>query len=236
MIATVRWVTGLGCTAALLAGMLAGCGGSTGLTGPMMSKKSRAVGVRGDDAPPTAGGGLRPLPKVTPVPPYQDPKSGGGGDPGEVGRLHSDLRNFGYRGSLGQMADAITAVTHKYPTRWDPQIDTQKHWEWWKDTLSPEIRKDHDTYVRDAVRLAQYRFDVQYFVWVSKQSRGTKAPGTTVPQFDFNKEIPVVKAIAGEQGWIVQISPRGTVVDFLQLPEEFLSDYNHVIPIPSELY
>jgi hypothetical protein len=202
-------------------------------------KRQGQLGAREDDAPtaPAAGGGLRPLPKPTPVPDYTDPATGGGGPSGEVAHLFSDLRNFGYKGSPDAMIDSITAVTHKYPTQWQPGLDTQKHWSWWAASLSPEIRKDHDSYVRDALRLAQYRFDVQYYVWVSKQTRGTRAPGgQPAPRVDFNKSIPVVKAIRGEQGWIVQINPEGNVVDFLQLPEEFLSDYNHVIPIPEELY
>ena len=40
----------------------------------------------------------------------------------------------------------------------------------------------------------------------------------------------------GPEGLLVQISPRGTVVDYLRMPTEYLNNWNHLIPIPRDLY
>lgn len=189
-------------------------------------------------APPAAGGGLRPLPKVTPTPPPAAP--GAAPEPSEVDRFHRLLRNYGYRGTPAQMMGSIRAITHQYPTRWDPQVNTLQHWEWWRKTLDGSTNGDvvadnPNDYVQQAVDLARYRFDVEYYVWVSKQSPNQLKNGAVPPLFNFNEELPIVKSIAGE-GLIVQISERGTVLDYLQMPMHYKRDLNHLIAIPPRLY
>ena len=34
----------------------------------------------------------------------------------------------------------------------------------------------------------------------------------------------------------VTTSPRGTVVDYLRIPSEYLNNWNHLIPVPRSLY
>ena len=51
----------------------------------------------------------------------------------------------------------------------------------------------------------------------------------------FNYAEAIVKGIEDE-GLLVQISPRGTVVDYLYMPTDFLHNWNHLIPIPQSLY
>lgn len=245
MSSIARTLTGLGGTLLVAVSLLAaGCGKASNLSAPTLQSAMNRPGAQRmlpgrmsakDDGGDNGGGGLTPLPKPTPTPP---PAKGGGGasQPDDVDQFLGVMQNYGYHGSRRALVDAVTAVTNQYPLGWDPSVDTEKHWEWWQTTLGFDIRKDHDTYVRDAVRLAQYRFDVVYYVWVSKQTGSQIDNGSTPPNVNFDQEIPIVKGIKGDDGWIVQISPRGTVVDFLQMPREFLDDYNHLIPIPPSLY
>lgn len=88
--------------------------------------------------------------------------------------------------------------------------------------------------------VAQHKFDVVYYIWVSKQEDPANQPGAPVgggPWVDFNKEIPVVKAI-GRDGWMVNLSTKGTIVDYFKMPEEYISpiDYNHLLEVPRKLY
>lgn len=248
-------LTGIGATLVLFGTMLAGCGGMTPSNTPRpgmarqagmtpafikaitpknrMSARSADGDMAGDDdAGPTADGGLRPLPKVTPTPPPGKPS--GGAAPDEVDGLLRLLRNYGYRGDRRKLQNQVTAVTHQYAMAWDGRVNVEEHFNWWKPRFDGVANTPTD-YKEQAIYLAQHKFDVVYYVWVSKQRPSELANGRTPPMVDFNEELPIVKGIQDE-GLMVQISPRGTIVDYLNIPTEFLNDYNHLFPIPQSMY
>ncbi|MOA38681.1 hypothetical protein D3C78_1603890 [compost metagenome] len=113
-------------------------------------------------------------------------------------------------------------------------MNPDQHFEWWKRTLDGIANTPAD-YRQQAIHLAQHKFDVVYYVWVSKQRPSVMVNGRTTPIVDFREELPIVKGIEDE-GLFVQLSPRGTIVDYLRLPSEYLNDYNHLLPIPRDLY
>ena len=226
-----RSLTGAGAVLLLVGTLAAGCGRAGSPLDAERPGLSRTAATQlAGGAPLTAG--LRPLPQPTPTPPA--PAPGGGYQPDEVDRFHALLRGYGYRGSRRALVGAVTAVTHQYPLGWDPRVNPVVHFEWWKRTLEGIANTPAD-YTQQAIFLAQHKFDVTYYVWVSKQTPPQMVNGRTPPMVDFNDEIPIVKGIQDE-GLFVQISPRGTIVDYLRLPSEYLNDLNHVIPIPRALY
>lgn len=230
MTSILRSLAVLGGTLLVAATMLAGCGRAPSTMAPAGYSRLAAM-----DAP--AAGGFRPLPQPTPTPAPGKPSNGGGGNqPDEVAQFTSYMQHYGYHGNQQTLSAAVEAVTHTYPTAWDPSVNVAQHYQYWQSTLGFDVAKDEATYAQDAVRLAQYRFDVIYYVWVSKQEGPQDQNGDTPPFVDFNKELPIVKGIKNSDGWIVQISPQGTVMDFLELPNQYLNDFNHLIPIPQELY
>jgi hypothetical protein len=197
-----RTVFALGAALALASGLLAGCGKAGAPTAP---------GLR---APVTANG-MRAR----------------GDDP--VGDFYGLMRKFGYKGIRKRLEDSVTAVTQQaYITGWDtPELAAQRY-AFWQPTFSDNVAKDLPDYTDSAVRLANYRFKVIYYVWVSRQDGNMSAP----PDVDFNKNIPIVKGIEHDTNWIVQLSDHGTVLDFLELPPDYDTDLSHLIPIPRELY
>lgn len=185
------------------------------------------------DAPaaaPAAGGGLRPLPKVTPTPPPGKP--GGGAEPDEVDDFLTIMNHYGYHGDRRQLVDTVTAVTHQYPLAWDSHVNPDEHFAWWQKTFQGLVTTPAE-YKQQAIALSQHKFNVVYYIWVSKQT--PSQAGSTPPVTSFDKEIAIVKGIEDE-GLLVQISPRGTVVDYLYMPTDFLHNWNHLIPIPQSLY
>jgi hypothetical protein len=186
------------------------------------------------DAPAAGGapaqGGLRPLPKVTPTP--APGKPGGGAEPDEVDDFLSILNHYGYHGDRRQLEDAVTAVTHQYPLGWDSHVNADEHFAWWQKTFQGMVTTPGE-YKQQAVYLAQHKFNVVYYIWVSKQT--PSQAGGTPPMVSFDKELPIVKGIEDE-GLLVQISPRGTIVDYLYMPTDYLHNWNHLIPIPQSMY
>lgn len=195
-------------------------------------------------APPLAApgeSGLAPLPKPTPTPKFQ-PKTGAP-EPTDADALYQTLKRFGYRRTQAQMVDTIRAVTRQYPVNipvgswgWDPAVDSRKHYDWWRQTLK-EDTLNYQEYLQQSLLVAQNKFDVVYYVWISKQDdpqkqRSERNYSTFV---DLNRELPIVKGI-DEGGWLTQISPEGLIVDYLRIPPEFLRDYNHLLKIPEDLY
>jgi hypothetical protein len=224
---------------------------------PMAQAVGAPVQVRSEDGdydsglsdepspPPVVAGDepkdLMPLPKPTPTPKYQ-PKSGAP-EPTDVDALYEILKRFGYRRSHQQMVDTIRAITRQYPVNvpvgswgWDPRVDSRKHYEWWRQTLK-EDTFSYQEYLQQSLLVAQNKFDVVYYVWISKQEDPQKqrSERNYSPFVDLNRELPVVKGI-DEGGWLTQISPEGFIVDYLKIPETFLRDYNHLLRIPEELY
>jgi hypothetical protein len=264
MMHTARHLTGLGTALVLIGSLLAaGCGkvtSPTGLNDRMLTKPSyqrqapiSRPGVKGttgapltaedDDAKPTgdapaaapaapAQGGLRPLPKVTPTPAPGKPAAGA--EPDDVDKFLNVLNHYGYHGDRRALVNAVTAVTHQYPLGWDPRVNPDEHFAWWQKTLDGIANSPAD-YKQQAIALSQHKFDVVYYIWVSKQRPGEMVNGRTPPIVDFDSELPIVKGIEDE-GLFVQISPRGTIVDYLHIPTEYLHNWNHLIPIPQSLY
>ena len=232
----VRSLTGVGAVLALIGTLAAGCGR---VNSPLeagraeLMRPAPGLSAMSEDGDAPLLGGLKPLPKPTPTPPAPEP-GGGGYEPDEVDHFHAKLRGYGYRGSRRALIGAVAAVTHSYPLGWDPRVNPAQHFDWWKRTLEGIANTPAD-YTQQAIFLAQHKFDVAYYVWVSKQNPSQMVNGRTTPLVDFNQEIPIVKGIQDE-GLFVQISPRGTIVDYLRLPSEYLNDMNHVIPIPASLY
>lgn len=236
-------LTALGATLVLLGSCLAGCATTPAANRPAMTRQAgmtpafikaitpKNLTADGDDASATDGG-LRPLPKVTPTPPPGKP--GAGPEPDEVDGLLRLLRNYGYRGDRRKLTNQVTAVTHQYALGWDGRVNADEHFAWWKPRFEGVANTPAD-YKQQAIYLAQHKFDVVYYVWVSKQRPSELANGRTPPMVDFNEELPIVKGIQDE-GLFVQISPRGTIVDYMNMPTEFLNDYNHLFPIPQSLY
>lgn len=261
-----RTLTGLGTTLVVIGTLLAGCGRTSAPTAyadrptrptymtpvfakvvapkaksaaksaPTVAAPSGDLAAEGDedDAPsaPAATGGLKPLPKVTPTPPPGKPPAPP--EPDEVDAFHRLLRNYGYKGDRRTLTATVTTVTNQYALNWDPRVNPDQHFGWWQKTLEGIANTPAD-YRQQAIYLAQHKFDVVYYVWVSKQRPGDIINGRTPPMVDFNEELPIVKGIQDE-GLFVQLSPRGTIVDYLRIPTEFLNDYNHLIPIPQSLY
>lgn len=195
-------------------------------------------------APPAAGpgNGLRPLPRPTPTPPPAAPAPPRA--PDEVDALLTILQNFGYNGDRRQMVRALQACLFAYPVNtpatpggWDPTINPREHYEWWKKTLPPEETGSFNDYMQQSLLIAQNKFDVVYYVWISKQynPEQMKREGRSSPFIDLNEQIPVVKGIAGG-GWLAQIAPNATIHDYLKIPEQYLRDYNHLVRIPESLY
>ncbi|MFP5501656.1 MAG: hypothetical protein ACLGIN_04145, partial [Candidatus Sericytochromatia bacterium] len=174
----LRTLTGIGTTLLLVGTLLAGCG-APGAPGMAKRVYGQGMGAFADDAP--APGGLAPLPKPTAIP---APSGGGSGgreapnvlDPRNADDLYGTLRNFGFRGLKRKMVEEITAVTHSYPLGWDPRMDTEAHYKWWLASFGAGgyTPKDYESYTQDAVRLAQYRLGVIYYVWVSQQRPGER--------------------------------------------------------------
>lgn len=197
-----------------------------------------------EDTPPPASpvAGLRPLPRPTPTPPPAPPAPPRA--PDEVDALLTVLQNFGYNGDRRQMIGALQACLFAYPVNsaatpggWDPAINPREHYEWWKKTLPPDETGSFNDYMQQSLLIAQNKFDVVYYVWVSKQHNPErmKREGRKSPFVDFNEQIPVVKGIAGG-GWLAHIAPNGTIHDYLKIPEQYLRDYNHLVRIPESLY
>lgn len=211
-----------------------------------LSAKGNLTATGDDDeggAPPVlttgeepAGGGLRPLPTVTPVPGISQSRGGGRGAD-EVDAFLGDMKRFGYHGDRRRLVGTVTAVTQQpYIDGWDPSVNIERNWNWWKGTFSPEVRKDLQHYAADAVQLANYRFNVVYYVWVSKQVPGQNYPNGQPPAINFDREIPIIKGIENDEGWSVLLGPNGKVLDFFQFNTDALGDLNHVIRIPDALY
>jgi hypothetical protein len=161
-----------------------------------------------------------------------------------VDGLLTVLQNFGYNGDRQQMVRALQACLFAYPVNtpatpggWDPAINPREHYEWWKKTLPPEETGSFNDYMQQSLLIAQNKFDVVYYVWISKQynPEQMKREGRTSPFVDLNQQIPVVKGIAGG-GWLAHIAPNGTIHDYLKIPEQYLRDYNHLVRIPESLY
>jgi hypothetical protein len=286
MTPSLRHLTGLGATVALVASLLAtGCGQvPRGAVGPAradgVSRTGYAVrfqprpqvrslraplpgtavrGVEGEEpgeepgaepgaapgpapiAAPTAGG-LRPLPRPTPTAPPKPPAPPPA--PDEIDELLVLLQNFGYNGTRAQMIKALQACIFAYPINapespggWDKRIDPREHYEWWKKTLPPDETATFNDYMQQSLLIAQNKFDVVYYIWISKQYNPgqAKREHRTSPFIDLNEQLPVVKGIAGG-GWMVQVAPNGTIHDYLKIPTQYLRDYNHLIRIPESLY
>ncbi|HEY9721614.1 MAG TPA: hypothetical protein V6D47_06350 [Oscillatoriaceae cyanobacterium] len=235
MTSILRSLAVLGGTLLLAATTLTGCGRATSTMAPMGYGHGNAAYQRMSamDAP---AGAFRPLPQPTATPAPGKPSAGGGGQPDDVDMFTSYMQHYGYHGDRESLSAAVEAVTHRYPTQWDPSVNVAQHYQYWQSTLGFDVAKDEQSYAQDAIRLAQYRFDVIYYVWVSKQDGGQDQNGTTPPYVNFDTNLPIVKGIKNSDGWIVQIGPQGTVLDFLEMPNQYLNDFNHLIPIPQELY
>jgi hypothetical protein len=193
-------------------------------------------------AAPSAGGGLKPLPKPTPTAPPKAPAAPG--EPDEVDELLTVLQNFGYNGNRKQMVRDLQARMFGYPIKsektpfgWDPTVNADEHYEWWKRTLPPDETGSLQEYKEQSLLIAQNKFDVVYYVWISKQynPEEMKKEGRTSPFINLNEGLPVVKGIYGG-GWLVELSPRNTILDYLKIPEQYLKDYNHLVRIPEDLY
>ena len=196
----------------------------------------------GANAPAAPTDGLKPVPKPTTTPPTKpaaDPR-----EPGPVDDLHALLGNFGYNGTIRQMAAELRKKTFAYPINhpdspggWDPSVNPREHYEWWKKTLPADETGSYNDYLQQSLQIAQIKFDVVYYVWISKQydPEKMKREGKTSPFVDLNEGLPIVKGIYGG-GWLVEISPKATILDYLKIPPTYLKDYNHLIRIPEELY
>ncbi|MEB3195901.1 MAG: hypothetical protein VKP62_01740 [Candidatus Sericytochromatia bacterium] len=196
---------------------------------------------RGDQPAPTAPG-LRPLPKPTPTAPPRPPAPPR--EPDEVDGLLTLLQNFGYNGDRAKMVRSLQACMFTYPVHspqspggWDKHINPREHYDWWKKTLPPDETGSFNDYMQQSLLIAQNKFDVVYYIWLSKQynPEQMKREGRTSPFVDLNEQLPVVKGIAGG-GWLVQLAPNGTIHDYLKIPEQYLRDYNHLVMIPESLY
>ncbi|MEB3220671.1 MAG: hypothetical protein VKS61_01200 [Candidatus Sericytochromatia bacterium] len=192
-------------------------------------------------AAPTAGG-LRPLPRPTPTAPPKPPAPPPA--PDEVDELLVLLQNFGYNGTRAQMVKALQACIFAYPINapespggWDKRIDPREHYEWWKKTLPPDETATFNDYMQQSLLIAQNKFDVVYYIWISKQYNPNQAKREhrNSPFVDLNEQLPVVKGIAGG-GWMVQIAPNATIHDYLKIPTQYLRDLNHLVRIPESLY
>lgn len=210
----------------------------------------------GDEPKPTptaapagdGGGGMKPLPKPTAVP---APKGGGGSarQPDEVDDLLYQLSMYGYNGDRKHMINTLHQSIYAFPVDrpetpggWEKKEYDRRaeHFNWWKSTFISGETLNLDDYMKQSLYVAQNRFNVRYYIWVSKQQDPETMQKTNQrsPWVDFNQELPVVKAI-GNAGWMVNISAKGEIQDYLRMPEEFLyptPDFNHVLPIPQQLY
>lgn len=226
-------------------------------------KSLQAPGMRAEDdspsgdtpapapAPSDSGndGGLTPLPQPTATP---APKKAGGddGQPDDIDQFLYYLQMFGYNGDRKHLIDAVHQVVYQYPINdpvnspmgWDPDEYkvSMDHYNWWKGTFDQGEMQSYDDYMKQSLMVAQNRTNVVYYVWVSKQRdpQAVQQAHQTSPWVDFNQELPIVKGIA-DGGWMVNISPNGTILDYLCMPAKFLYprvDFNHLIPIPRELY
>jgi hypothetical protein len=194
------------------------------------------------------GGGMKPLPKPTAIP---APKGGGGAghEPDDVDQLLYELSMYGYEGDRKHMVNTLQQAIYSFPADrpetpggWEKKEYDRRveHFNWWKSTFISGETLNLDDYMKQSLYVAQNRFNVRFYVWVSKQQDPETMQKTNQrsPWVDFNQEIPVVKAI-GNAGWMVNISAKGEIQDYLRMPEEFLyptPDFNHVLPIPQELY
>lgn len=214
------------------------------LSAPLPGRSVATALENEGDAPPAPepGNGLRPLPRPTPTPPPAAPAAPRA--PDEVDALLTILQNFGYHGDRLQMVRALQACLFAYPVNtqatpggWDPAINPREHYEWWKKTLPPDETGSFNDYLQQSLLIAQNKFDVVYYVWISKQynPEQMKREGRTSPFVDLNEQIPVVKGIAGG-GWLAHIAPNDTIHDYLKIPEQYLRDYNHLVRIPESLY
>lgn len=196
-----------------------------------------------DEAPAAepAGGGLKPLPKPTSTPGAKDPA--GPRDADDVDELLTILQNFGYNGNRKQMTRELQARMFGYPVNtpdtpwgWDPSQDADEHYKWWKDTMKEDAGSPKD-YKEQSLLVAQNKFDVVYYVWISKQENPQlqKEKRGSSLFVDLNDGLPVVKGIYGG-GWLVELSPKSTILDYLKIPESYLKDYNHLVKIPEDLY
>ena len=193
-------------------------------------------------APAAPAGGLAPLPKPTATPVSKAPAGPREGD--EVDEFLTVLQNFGYNGNRRQLTRDLQARMFGYPINapetpwgWDPNVNPDEHYEWWKRTLPPDETGSAKEYKEQALLIAQNKFDVVYYVWISKQydPEQMKKEKRTSPFVDLNEGLPVVKGIYGG-GWLVELSPRATILDYLKIPEQYLRDYNHLVKIPEALY
>lgn len=267
-----RHFSGFGAALVLLSTLAAaGCGNAprsmaTGVRADLMRAKSAPYSIRfqprpmqrnvtgkplpllaaqleADDAPAApAGGSGKPLPKPTATPGAKAP-----GEPGEqsdVEALHELLGNFGYDGTIKNMAQEIRKKTFAYPINapdspggWDPSVNPREHYEWWKRTLPADETGSYNDYLQQSLQIGQNKFDVVYYIWISKQydPERMKREGKTSLFVDLNEGLPVVKGIY-RGGWLVELSSKATILDYLKIPEEYLKDYNHLIRIPEELY
>jgi hypothetical protein len=187
-----------------------------------------------DDA--LADGGLKPLPKPTATAGPAAPA--GPGEQTATQALHALLYRFGYKGTVKQMANAIRAKTHAFPVDaadtprgWDPAVNSRQHYDWWSVTMKEDCGS-YDDYMTQSLRVAQNKFEVVYYVWISKQEDPQN--NTTMPFINLDKDIPVVKGLYGER-WLAEIGPKGSIVDYLKMQRD-LDDWNHLIRIPEELY
>lgn len=191
-----------------------------------------------------AVGALPPLPVPTPTPGIPTPPPPPPSD--EIDELRGNLAQFGYRGSRQAMIASIRAAVTAYPVHtpetpfgWDPSVKVEEHYQWWKPSFPAGEQPTLQEYREQALMVAQHKFDVVFYVWISKQTNPAGQPHGPVgggPWVDFNEEIPVVKAI-GRDGWMVNLNAKGNIVDYFRMPEEYLSppDFNHVMEIPRRL-
>ena len=194
------------------------------------------------DAPAAPSGGRAPLPKPTATPAAKDPAAPRDAD--DVDELLTVLQNFGYNGNRRQMTRELQARMFGYPVNspetpwgWDPTQNPDEHYEWWKKTLPPDETGSAKEYKEQALLVAQNKFDVVYYVWISKQENPElmKKEKRSSPFVDLNEGLPVVKGIYGG-GWLVELSPKATILDYLKIPEQYLRDYNHLVRVPEDLY
>lgn len=194
------------------------------------------------DEPAPPAGGLAPLPKPTATPAAKPPA--GPGEEDDVDKFLTILQNFGYGGNRRQMVRELQARMFSYPVNtpetpwgWDPNVNAEEHYDWWKRTLPPDETGSLKEYKEQALLIAQNKFDVVYYVWISKQynPEQMKRENRSSPFVDLNDGLPVVKGIYGG-GWLVELSPKATILDYLKIPEQYLKDYNHLVRIPEELY
>lgn len=216
----------------------------------------------GDDAPPATtpspapatgpAGGLGPAPKPTPIPPQ---KTGGGASraPDAVDDLLDWLSMYGYEGDRRHMVAALREVIYKFPVNhpvnspmgWEPKefARIDDHFRWWSSTFVSGETPDKDEYIRQSLIVAQNRINVRYYVWVSKQEdpQAHQAKHESAPFVNFNEDIPVVKAM-GSGGWMTNLTKNGKIADYLRMPDEYLGEwerqanFNHLLPIPPQLY